>query len=38
VPGELGGDHLPRVHAAAIGAFQGADFGCFDAADVAVDL
>ena len=38
VAGELGGDHLPRVDAAAVGALQGADFGRFDAADVAVDL
>src|ERR1700712_3014118 len=34
----LGGAHLPRVDPAAVGALQGADFGCFDAADVAVEL
>jgi hypothetical protein len=38
VAGQLGGDHLPRVDAAAVGALQGADFGRFDTADVAVDL
>jgi hypothetical protein len=38
VPGELGGDDLPRVDAAAVGALQGADFGCFDPSDVTVDL
>ena len=38
VPGELGGDHLPRVDPAAVGALQGADLGGFDASDVAVDL
>ncbi len=38
VPGKLGGNDLPRVHTAAVGALQGADFGSLDAADVAVDL
>jgi hypothetical protein len=38
VPGEFGGDHLPRVDAAAVGALQGADLGCLDASDVAFDL
>ncbi len=38
MPGELGGDHLPRIDPAAVGALQGADFGRFDPSDVAVDL
>jgi hypothetical protein len=38
VAGKLGGDHLPGVDPAAVGAFQGADLGRFDTADVAVDL
>ena len=38
MPGELRGDHLPRVDPAAVGAFQGADFGRLDASDVAFDL
>jgi hypothetical protein len=36
--GKLGGDHLPGIDPAAVGALQGADFGRFDTADVAVDL
>ena len=38
MPGELGGDHLPRVDAAAESTLQGADLGRFDPSDVAVDL
>ena len=38
MPGELGGDHLPRVDAAAVGALQCADFGRFDPSGIAVDL
>ena len=38
MPGELGGDHLPRVDAAAVGALQSADLGRFDPTNVAVDL
>jgi hypothetical protein len=38
VAGELGGDHLPGIDPAAVGALQGADLGRFDAADIAVDL
>jgi hypothetical protein len=38
VAGELGGDDLPRVDAAAVGALEGADLRSLDAPDVAVDL
>ena len=34
---QLGRDHLARVHAAAVGAFEGAQIGGLDAAEVAVN-
>jgi hypothetical protein len=36
--GKLGGDHLPGIDPTTVGALEGADFGRFDTADVAVDL
>src|SRR6185312_10584813 len=38
VAGQLGGDHLPGIDPAAVGALQGADLGRLDTTDVAVDL
>jgi hypothetical protein len=36
--GQLRGDHLPRIDAAAVGALEGADLRSLDASDVAVNL